>query len=118
MFLENLIINNFRAINKLEINFNKGINIIIGENNSGKTAIIDALRICFSYGKQWRDIGVRNDEDFYIDVSEIKEDSEPVEFHLYFRVETAEDRHYFNSMVVQNIDDPSIQHIDYILSIN
>ncbi|MDD2436261.1 MAG: AAA family ATPase [Massilibacteroides sp.] len=24
---------------------NKGINIIIGENNSGKTAIIDALRI-------------------------------------------------------------------------
>lgn len=28
--------------------FNKGINAVIGENNNGKTALIDAIRIAFS----------------------------------------------------------------------
>jgi len=38
------------SIEEPAINFRKGVNIIIGENNAGKTAIIDALRICLSYG--------------------------------------------------------------------
>jgi len=111
MFLEKLIIKKFRSINTLELSFNKGINILIGENNSGKSAIIDALRICLSYGKQWKDIGVRNEEDFYIDISELKDDFEPIEFDLFFKVETPQDRYYFNSMVSQDEGNPALQDI-------
>ncbi len=41
MYLEKLIIKNFRSINELTLKFNKGLNVLIGENNSGKTAIFD-----------------------------------------------------------------------------
>ena len=40
------------------MHFNKGLNILIGENNSGKTAIIDALRICIGYGNLWLYLGI------------------------------------------------------------
>jgi len=43
-------IKNFRVFDEtgIELSFNKGVNAIIGENNSGKSAIIDAIRICYS----------------------------------------------------------------------
>lgn len=45
MYLSKLRIKNFRAIEELEIPFKKGVTIIVGENNAGKTAVMDALRI-------------------------------------------------------------------------
>ncbi len=59
MYLSRLRISNFRAIKGLEINFQKGVNILIGENNSGKSSIIDALRICLGYGKYDSSISIR-----------------------------------------------------------
>ncbi len=111
MYLEKLVINKFRSIDHLVLNFNKGLNILIGENNSGKSAIIDALRICLSYGKQRREIGVKNDEDFFIDKTEIKDDFAPIEFDLYFKIESPEDGHYFNSMISQDEENPDLQDI-------
>ena len=52
MYLESMQISGFRAISNLKISFNKNLNVIIGENNVGKTAVIDALRICLEYGQQ------------------------------------------------------------------
>ena len=122
MYLETLCIKKFRSINNITLDFNKGVNIIIGENNAGKSAIIDALRISLSIGKQWRDIGIRNDEDFYIDISEISDVIEPIEFDLYFKIEEAEDRFYFNSMVSQDEGNPEMQsiqmHFKYFLETN
>jgi putative ATP-dependent endonuclease of OLD family len=122
MYLERLIIKKFRSIDNLELIFNKGLNILIGENNSGKTAVIDALRICLSYGKQWRELGIKNDEDFFIDTSTIKVDSEPIEFDLYFKIETPQDRYYFTSMVSQDEENPALQdiqlHFRYSLETN
>jgi putative ATP-dependent endonuclease of OLD family len=111
MYLEKFTIRNFRSIENLSITFNKGVNIIIGENNAGKSAIIDALRICLSQGKQWRDIGIRNEEDFHIKGSEISDDLPPIEFGLQFKIENDEDRHFFNSMVWQNPADTTDQNI-------
>ena len=50
MFIKRFFVNNFRVFgeNGVEIIFKQGVNAIIGENNSGKTALIDAIRIAFS----------------------------------------------------------------------
>jgi len=111
MYIEKLTIKKFRSINHLDIIFNRGVNIIIGENNAGKTAVIDALRICLSIGRQWRDIGIRNDEDFYIDTSTVLDVFEPIEFDLFFKIEHPDDRSFFNSLVWQNPDDNSEQNL-------
>ncbi|NOR45342.1 MAG: AAA family ATPase, partial [Candidatus Delongbacteria bacterium] len=44
MYLDSLRIINFRKFKDLEVKFNKGLNLIVGENDSGKTAIIDAVK--------------------------------------------------------------------------
>ena len=51
MYIKQFNIKLFRVFDEISLLFNKGVNIIIGENNSGKTTIIDALRICPDYGK-------------------------------------------------------------------
>ncbi|MBP7212938.1 MAG: AAA family ATPase [Anaerolineaceae bacterium] len=46
MYLSSLELNNFRCFGEKQvIEFNNGLNILVGENDSGKSAIIDAIRI-------------------------------------------------------------------------
>ncbi|MRW88398.1 AAA family ATPase [Duganella sp. FT80W] len=44
MYLATLEITNFRKIDYLSTSFSQGLNIILGENNIGKTTVVDALR--------------------------------------------------------------------------
>ncbi len=44
MYLEEVSIENFRLFKKLELVLNPGLNVLVGENDSGKTALIDAIR--------------------------------------------------------------------------
>lgn len=44
MYLDTLKIENFRKYENLEVKFHKGLNLLVGENDSGKTAIIDAIK--------------------------------------------------------------------------
>ena len=50
MYIEKIVIKNFRIFdsNGVVINLKTGINAIIGANNSGKSAVIDAMRIVLS----------------------------------------------------------------------
>jgi len=66
MHISRLEIRNFRCIEKLNLLFEPGLNVIIGENNSGKTAVLDALRIALSRGDERRDIWV-SEYDFHVD---------------------------------------------------
>ncbi|KOP68470.1 hypothetical protein AMS62_26930 [Bacillus sp. FJAT-18019] len=47
MYLSSLQIKNFRCFDDKEhiINFNQGLTVLVGENDSGKSAIMDAIRI-------------------------------------------------------------------------
>lgn len=45
MYLRELRIRNFRKVEDITVNFPRGLCVIVGENNAGKTAIIDALRL-------------------------------------------------------------------------
>lgn len=43
MYLSELRVKNFRRLKDAELRFHDGLNVIVGENNSGKTAIVDAI---------------------------------------------------------------------------
>jgi len=45
MYISKLNIKNFKCYNDIEIKFDPHFNLIIGENNSGKSTIFDALRL-------------------------------------------------------------------------
>ena len=45
MFLESVTIENFKAIDRMQITFQPGINLLIGDNGAGKTAVLEALII-------------------------------------------------------------------------
>ena len=44
MYLSELKTKNFRQFNDFSISFNKGLNLLVGENNAGKSSVIDAIR--------------------------------------------------------------------------
>ncbi|TSA24822.1 DUF2813 domain-containing protein [bacterium] len=44
MYLKTLKLTNFRKYKNLIVEFKEGLNVLIGENDSGKTAIVDSIR--------------------------------------------------------------------------
>ena len=83
MYIDKIAIKGYRSIGSsgIEIDCNKGLNIIIGENNSGKTAIIDALRTALSIGDYKRGIYVKP-SDFHINL--FGKQSRTINIDLYF----------------------------------
>ena len=63
-----MILKNFRKFKYLEVPFKDGLNVLIGENDSGKTTIIDAIRIALGtqsneyYKLEERDFNDKNEE--------------------------------------------------------
>ena len=49
--LKSIKIKNFRSLKNFNMEFNQGLNVIIGENDAGKTSLIDSLKILFSKKK-------------------------------------------------------------------
>lgn len=84
MYLKSLKIKNFRLIKNTIVKFNKGLNIIIGPNNSGKTAIIDALYYCFHF-KDYSNKKI-NINDFHVD-EDYDGILDDIEFFLSFVIE-------------------------------
>lgn len=48
MNLNSLRIRNFRGISKLELEFTKGVNVLVGVNGAGKTAVLDCAAVLLS----------------------------------------------------------------------
>ncbi len=44
MYLAELTINNFRKLRDAKLKFQPGLNVLVGPNNVGKSAVVDALR--------------------------------------------------------------------------
>lgn len=54
MYLSELKIKNFRKYQDLIVPFNSGLNVLIGQNDSGKTAIIDAIKLVLkTHAYEW-----------------------------------------------------------------
>ncbi len=96
MYLNKLHIKNFRCIEDLTLDFKKGVNILIGENNTGKTAIIDALRLALSIGSERRNIYVSTGGFF---INRFGEQTNEIQFDLTFCDLTEEELGLFVEML-------------------
>lgn len=71
MYLSRLYIENFRSIKKLDIRFEKGKNIIVGKNNSGKSNIIKAIDLILGKSSPtWNKSDNITDNDFFEGITE------------------------------------------------
>lgn len=76
MYLSKLKLKNFRKYKELEVPFKKGLNVLIGENDSGKTAIIDSIRIL---------LGTQSHEYYFINEQDFNNKTEEMEIECTFR---------------------------------
>lgn len=101
MYITNLKIRNFRAIENLELNLNNGLNVLIGENNAGKTFVIDLLRLVLDKGNYPNNVYWK-ESDFRISGSD---NYGPIEFDIIFNVDDKQELFWFNSLHVVDFDD-------------
>jgi putative ATP-dependent endonuclease of the OLD family len=94
MWLRELTIRNFRRIEELTINFPRGLCVIVGENNAGKTAIIDALRIILFPSRDFDALRL-NEDDFRSGT-----DYAPIEISCTFSDLKDEDEVHFQECLV------------------
>jgi len=73
LFISEVSINNFRIFKSFKVQFNAGLNVLVGENNSGKTALIDSIRLTLdTNSSEWTKISDfdfhENEEIFHIKI--------------------------------------------------
>ena len=83
MYISGIKIKNFRVFGKDGVSFvfNKGVNVIIGENNSGKSSLIDAIRIALLCVLYKREIYF-NKTDFHVNESGERETESQIDIYL------------------------------------
>lgn len=94
MRLRKLQIRNFRKIEELSVDFPRGLTILVGENNSGKTTIIDALRLMLFSSRDFDSLRLTED-DFRTGT-----DYAPIEISCRFTALTDEDEVHFQECLV------------------
>lgn len=75
MFLSKITIKNFRLFQDFELELNPGMNLIVGENNSGKTSLLDAIRYT---------LGTNSGEHIYISESDFHKNETYFNIQLMF----------------------------------
>ena len=100
MKLTTVEVRNFRCIKELTVDLDE-TTVLIGENNSGKTAFLEAIRICLER-LRGRGRGPFNEYDYHLfDEGSAPADSEPIQIQLAF-VET--DSEPWTDEVVQALE--------------
>lgn len=94
MWLKELRISNFRKIDKVKVSFPRGLCVIAGENNVGKTTIIDALRLMLFSSRDFDALRL-NEDDFRAGT-----DYAPIEISCAFTDLKDEDEVYFSECLV------------------
>ena len=103
-----LLMENFRGIRRLELDLGE-ITVLIGENNSGKTAVLDALRLCL------RDLGPRRRVvfdalDFHLaDAAAEPASAEPIRIEITF---SERSKGEWGDMLVRRLNRHNVIQVD------
>lgn len=96
MYLSCIEVVNFRGLAYLKLECHKGVNILIGENNTSKTTVLDALRLCLGFGAERRELYLQP-EDFHIDMKGTRANT--IEVHLTFSEPSTREQGVFVEML-------------------
>ena len=113
MFLSNVRIRNFRNLRDFTVSFSAGLNVIVGENNIGKTNLLDAIRLALGYASTSDPIRVaREDRHRLPDGSYV---NEPIQISLSFAGLTEDERAEFIDILKFDATNPALStaEIDY-----
>lgn len=112
MYIEKIYIRNFRKIGDkgLFFNCNKGVNIILGENNVGKSAVIDAIRLALSAGEYRNRLYVKP-TDFHI--NKYGEQAKIINIDVYFDELTSDQATAFYMLTNGKNLNKAELHIEY-----
>ncbi|HCS86868.1 AAA family ATPase [Lactococcus garvieae] len=93
MFLSKIELSNWRKFSQktdgkvgLTAEFSSGLNVLVGENDSGKTAIIDAIKAT---------LGTNSSESIWITENDFSEGSKTLRIDLYFSQLSEKEEEYF-----------------------
>lgn len=118
MYIEKLEIENFRIFGeKVEIFFQKGLNMLIGENNSGKTAIIDAIRLVMSLGTYKRNLYM-DESDFHVNEYGIRSLEAKISIYFNDLNENQKSELLYLSDVIDLTSSNAEIHVNYTLYLN
>ena len=108
MKITSLHIENFRGIRRLDLDLDE-MTVLVGENNSGKTAVLDALRLCL------RDLGPRRRVvfdalDFHLADAEAEPASaEPIRIEITF---SEQSKGKWNDRLIRRLNRDNILQVD------
>jgi len=88
MHIHKVEIYNFRSHRETIVEFSKGINVLIGSNNTGKTSFLHALNLAIGWHRRPEPV---EDDFFAIEKDFDPKKSDPIKVVLEFR-ETPEER--------------------------
>lgn len=116
MHLSKVEIKNFRCFESFEISFTSGLNVIVGENNVGKTNLFDAIRLALGYQSSSDTLRVSLD-DFHT-LSGVRT-SGPISIDITFSSLSEDEQAEFLEIVNFNVKDlpSSTASIHYTCSI-
>lgn len=112
MRIETLTIKNFRKIRDLTVSFPAGLSVIVGENNVGKTAIMDALRLFLFPSRDFCSVKI-NEDDFGKDYK-----AEPIEMACTFTGLNVEEEARFIECLVRRPDNSFAARINLRAAFN
>ncbi|MDC4717970.1 ATP/GTP-binding protein [Acinetobacter sp. YH01020] len=98
--LNSLLIENFRSLEKLEVPQLGQINLIVGKNNSGKSSVLDALKLYASFSDEGTLVDIIDEHDeFYI----LEEDSSLSPYESLFYGRRFKENH---KIIIGELNDP------------
>lgn len=117
MYIKKLFIRNFRGFGNegISLDFQDGINIIIGENNIGKSSIIDVLRLALTSGQYKKGFYIGID-DFHID--DYGNRANEIDIVVYFEGLTHNQGVAFYELTNGSDTTKAELHIKYIVTID
>lgn len=84
MRLSKITIDNFRGIKHVDVELDRDMTVLVGENNAGKTSVLEALRLCLDVVKSDKTCNF-SEYDFYRDAARTDLGAcEPIETTLSF----------------------------------
>lgn len=116
MYISKIQIEGFRNFNNSEIQFNDGINVIIGHNNAGKTNLLQALSLVLDNSGTSKRL---DSDDFYkdIDLATLKQTPPLIKISLFISESKDEDLNGDDLVTVSNwitkLDSPYEARLTY-----